>query len=149
MDAELELIGEEIGETTAMRVIQGEDAPQVEVSFRATGMILGVSEVNLGTYTALVRPDESLTGEGNGVMITEDGDMVSWRGLGLGRLRGPGDGAVWSVAMHYNTTSPRLARLNNLVGLLEYVTFDGVKIELNTYGWNISSGRRGDRTDHT
>jgi hypothetical protein len=129
-----ELICEETGETTAMRLLT-DDPPVVEVSFRARGRLLDHAEVNLGSYTAEVRSDQTLTGDGHGVIITEDGDFVTWHGTGLGTLNGPGQGFSWNIAVHYKTSAPRLARLNNVIGLLEYITVDGVKSEMKTYQW--------------
>jgi hypothetical protein len=50
-------------------------------------------------------------------------------------LNGSGKGFAWNVAMHYKTTSPRLGRLNVVVGLLEQITLDGVKSEMRTFEW--------------
>ena len=57
-------IGEETGKVLARRVLPGEGRPKVEVSTQTTGKLLGIDTRSMVTYTATVRSDGSLYGEG-------------------------------------------------------------------------------------
>lgn len=72
------MLGEKIGETsgkiTSQRILPNlGGGPQMETSFRANGSILSTSVKETGTYWTIVRPDGTLYGEGQGVMMTKDG----------------------------------------------------------------------------
>ena len=130
-----EQLGEEVGEITGTRVLPSSGPPKVEVSFQAQGTLLGMHETNMGTYIAVTRPDGTLFGEGQGVTMTEDGQMASWHGHGVGRFTGQGSAVAWRGAIYYQTTSQRLARLNGIVGVFEYSTDAGGKAESKVYEW--------------
>jgi hypothetical protein len=54
-------IGEETGQITGMRVLpDGSAGPKVEVSFQASGTVMGVHGNNVGTYGSVTRPDGTL-----------------------------------------------------------------------------------------
>jgi hypothetical protein len=115
-----ELIAEAKGRRTGRRVIDGPGGKQrVEVSFEDSGTILGFQGNNIGTYWADVKPDGTIYGEGQGINVTSDGDMVSWRGVGTGVFRG-GGAVGYRGSLHYTTSSPKLARLNSIAGVFEF-----------------------------
>jgi hypothetical protein len=115
-----ELISEAAGRRTARRVISGPGGGQrVEVSFEDSGKLLGFDANNIGTYWAEVRPDGTLYGEGQGINITSEGEMVSWKGSGTGVFRG-GGAVGYRGAIHFFSTSPKLARLNSVAGVFEF-----------------------------
>src|SRR6266436_3331492 len=99
-----EQIGEARGKRTARRVLAAEPQFKVEVSFEDSGKMLGLEGMNIGTYSSSNKPDGSLHGEGQGVFATMDGDMVTWKGIGVGRF-----GAAGSVSyrgtVSYSTSS--------------------------------------------
>jgi hypothetical protein len=131
-----EQIGHETGQITGMRVLPaGDGGVKVEVSFQASGTLLGVQENNMGTYVSVRQPDGSLRGEGQGVVRTDDGEMAIWRGQGVGHFTGQGRGVSWRGAVYYETQSQRLSRLNDLVGVFEYETEADGKAENNTFEW--------------
>ena len=82
------MLGEKIGGTagkiTSQRILPnlGGD-PKMETSFQANGSILGTDVKETGTYCTIVRPDGTLYGEGQGVMmLKENGDLDGpWRRL--------------------------------------------------------------------
>lgn len=115
-----EKIGEESGKVTSRRVLANPGgAPKVETSFEASGKLLGVDETEIGTYWSMVRPDGSLYGEGQGVIMGKDGDMASWVGQGVGTIKK--DGAVsYRGAVYYQSASPKWTRLNTVAGIFEY-----------------------------
>src|SRR5262249_48317973 len=61
----------------------------------------------------------SLYGDGQGVFASFDGDTVSWKGIGTGKL-GAGGAVSYRGALIYNTTSAKLARLNGGAGGFEF-----------------------------
>ena len=72
------LILDETAQVTGLRVLSTDaSGTEVEVSLQTTGTIRGTAETTLWTYTTLTRPDGSMLGGGQGVMTTEDGDVIS------------------------------------------------------------------------
>ncbi len=115
-----ELLGEERGKRTGFRVLPSDGGgPKVEVSFSAQGKLLGVDTTSMGTYWSIVRADGTLFGDGQGLVMTAEGDMATWTGQGVGRFVGRGT-VSWRGAVYYQTTSERLARLNGVAGIFEY-----------------------------
>jgi hypothetical protein len=118
-----EMLGEQIGEShgkrTGRRALSADSGFKVEVSFEESGKMLGIEANGFGTYTSAPRPDGTLYGEGQGVVITKDGDMATWKGAGVGRFVG-GGAVSYRGALYYSTTSPKLARLNSIVVVFEY-----------------------------
>ncbi|HBD83037.1 MAG TPA: hypothetical protein DC056_03400, partial [Dehalococcoidia bacterium] len=81
-----DLVLEETGQVTGIRVLSTDaSGTKLEVSLQTTGTIRGVAESTLWTYTQLIRPDGSILGGGQGVMTTEDGDVISLVGNGSGQ----------------------------------------------------------------
>jgi hypothetical protein len=130
-----ELVGQETGQVTAIRVLPGEGEPSVEVSFQAAGTLLGTNATNIGTYTSVTRPDGTMFGEGQGVVMTESGGMASWKGEGVGHFTGEGTAVSWRGAIFYQTDAQSLARLNGLATVFEYDTDANGKTDARSYEW--------------
>jgi hypothetical protein len=116
------MLGEQIGEVKGKRLVRrvvSINPPTAEVSFEDSGHMLGVPTTGFGTYTSVVRPDGSLYGEGQGLNMTQDGETVTWKGTGLGKF-GPGGSVSYRGMLFFQTTSQKLARLNNACGAFEY-----------------------------
>jgi len=115
-----EKVGESSGKVTSRRVLPNPGgAPKMETSFEGSGKLLGVDEKEIGTYWSIVRPDGSLYGEGQGVIMGKDGDMASWVGQGVGTIKK--DGAVsYRGAVYYQSASPKWTRLNSVAAIFEY-----------------------------
>ena len=115
-----ERIGESTGKVTSQRVLPNPGGvPKIETSLQAVGSVLGVAEAETTTYTAFVRPDGSLFGEGQGVVMSKEGDMATWVGQGVGTLSK--DGAVsYRGAIYIQSPSPKWARLNSIAVVYEY-----------------------------
>jgi hypothetical protein len=115
-----EQIGEERGKITGRRVLQSDgQEPTIEVSFQATGKLLGQDTTGLGTYWSVVQSNGFLYGEGQGVSMTATGDVVQWTGTGRGRFTGQG-GASFRGVIYYQTTSEKFARLNGVAVVFEH-----------------------------
>src|SRR5213083_2675116 len=82
------MLGEMIGETRGKRIVRrvlSSDPVKVEVSFEDTGKMLGIGVNGFGTYRSEVRPDGTIYGEGEGAYTTADGELLAWKGSGLGK----------------------------------------------------------------
>ena len=62
----------------------------MEVSFEESGKMLGLDVNGFGTYVAAPRADGTLYGEGQGLLMTRDGEMATWKGQGVGKFVGGG-----------------------------------------------------------
>lgn len=113
-----ELLGESTGRRIVRRVLETEPLT-VEVSFEESGQMMGVNTNGLGTYTSVVRADGSVYGEGQGAEFSADGDMISWKGSGQGKLGADGSVSYRGI-LYFRTTSPKMARLNATPGVFEY-----------------------------
>ena len=129
-------LGGEIGQTTGIRVLSVDDAgPTMEVSFQASGTILGVHTTDMGTYVATTRPDGNLYGEGQGAIMTEDGEVVTWKGTGVGKFLGRGTAIAWRGTVYYQTASQKLAGLNGIAAVYEFDVDEGGKTESKIFEW--------------
>ena len=114
------MIGEEQGKITVLRVLDsGGGGPKVEVNMRTNVKILGLAAVNLGTYWSAVQPGGFLYGEGQGIVSTQEGDMVTWKGQGAGKMK-PGGGASYRGAIYFQNGSGKLAGLNGTAAVYEH-----------------------------
>jgi hypothetical protein len=118
------MLGEQIaeghGKRTARRVLSTEGGGfKVEVSFEGTGKLLGLDTYEIGTYWSSPRPDGSLYGEGEGVVLTPDGGMATWKGAGVGKF-GEGGAVSYRGAVYYTTSTAKLARLNSCAAVFEF-----------------------------
>jgi hypothetical protein len=131
-----EQLGQESGQITGMRVLPSDGGgPKVEVSIQTSGRLLDADVTNMGTYVSVVRPDGTLFGEGQGVLMTGEGETVTWTGAGVGRFLGRGTAVAWRGAIYFQTTSAKLARLNGVAGVFEYDTDEGGKTEAKIFEW--------------
>ena len=131
-----EALGEEIGQITGTRVLSiGPSGPEMEVSFQADGTVLGVHATDMGTYTAVTRADGNLYGEGRGALMTQDGELVTWKGQGVGRFLGRGTAIAWRGAVYYETTSKKLSRLNGIAAVYEFEVDEGGKTSSKIFEW--------------
>ena len=116
-----EKIGQESGNVTGQRVLPSAGGPpRMETSFQAAGSILGIAHTTRGTYQSYMRPDGSLLGEGQGIVMGKDGAaMATWVGQGVGHIKP--DGSInYRGAIFYSSPSPKWARLNEVASLFEY-----------------------------
>jgi hypothetical protein len=129
-----EQIGEGRGKRTARRVVATEPTFSVEVSFEDAHKLLGVDGMNIGTYTSGNKPDGSLYGEGQGVFASMDGDIATWKGIGIGRLLA-GGAVSYRGCISYSTASAKLARLNSIAGVFEFEVDANGNTSTKTWEW--------------
>jgi hypothetical protein len=128
-----ELLGETTGRRTGRRVLSVDPA-NAEVSFEESGKMLGVSANGFGTYLSTMRKDGSLYGEGQGVIMTQEGDMIAWKGSGIGKFKEKG-AVSYRGMLYYSTNSQKLARLNNAAGVFEYEVDPDGKTQTKVWEW--------------
>ena len=115
-----ERIGDDIGKVISQRVLSNPGgAARMETTFQSSGSILGVNASDMGTYVATLRPDGTMYGEGQGVLMGRGGEAATWVGQGVGRLQK--DGSIsYRGACYYQTASPAWAKLNSIAGIFEF-----------------------------
>ena len=114
-----EQVGEGKGKRTSRRVLCVDNGFKVEVAFESVGKLLDIDIQEIGTYWSGSRPDGSLYGEGQGVVIGQDGSMATWKGQGVGKFVG-GGAVSYRGAVYYSSASPKLARLNTVAAVFEF-----------------------------
>src|SRR5262249_12999176 len=86
-----EKIDEESGRITSQRIPPNPGGgTKMETSFQANLTLLGAKATNRGTYCSVVRPGGTLYGEGQGIVIGDEGDMAMWIGQGVGTMKKDG-----------------------------------------------------------
>ena len=106
------------GKRTGRRLIATQPSVKVEASVEETATLLGVEGTSIITYTAHIKPDGSLDGEGEGIFLSQ-GATVTWKGIGVGRLREDGS-ILYTGSISFTTTSEKLAKLNEMSGVFEW-----------------------------
>jgi hypothetical protein len=133
-----ELIGEESGTVTSQRVLDSEDLPRMEASFEAQGSYLGVKVVDHGTYTAEMRADGTLYGQGQGVMMGAAGEMATWKASGVGLVGA--DGSVrYAGSIFFKTSVPAWNELNRCAGAFEYSVDADSNTAAQVWTWKPAS----------
>jgi hypothetical protein len=139
------MLGDQLGETKGRRILRrvlSVDPVKAEVSFEDSGQMLGVPVNGFGTYTSTMRPDGSLHGDGRGLMMTQDGEGITWTGTGTGSF-GPGGTISYRGMLHYRTDSKKLARLNNATGAFEYDVDAQGNTVAKVWEWKASEAAKG------
>ena len=115
-----EKIGEASGKVTTRRVLANPGGgPKMETSFESAGKLLGVEVKETGTYWSAVRPDGSLYGEGQGILMGKRGEMATWVGQGVGTIKDNGT-VSYRGAVYYQSSSEPWLRLNRIAAVFEY-----------------------------
>ena len=116
------MLGEQIeegrGKRTGRRIV-ATDPLKVEATAEEMTTLLGVQGMSIITYTSCIKPDGSLHGEGEAAFATPEGDLVTWKGIGVGRF-GEGGSVNYCGSLSFTTTSPKLARLNGVSGVFQW-----------------------------
>ena len=131
-----EQVGEERGKVTGIRVLPSEgQSPKIEVSFQASGKFLGLDTTTMGTYQAVFGAGGLLNGEGQGILMTADGEMATWIGHGVGTPTGKGQAVSWRGSLFYQTSSPKLERLSSVAVVFEYETDEDGNTHAKVWEW--------------
>jgi hypothetical protein len=112
-----DLIFDEKGKVTSRRVL---DATTMEISFEAQTKVKGVDGINMGTYTSTMMQDGAMYGQGQGCVMSKDGQMVTWKGNGIGKFI-QGEKIRFAGAIYLSTQSKgSLASLNSVAVVFEH-----------------------------
>jgi hypothetical protein len=130
-----ERVGEENGRITLQRVLDAE-GPKIETSFSASGTYRTIDVTDLGTYWTLQRTDGSLYGEGQGVVMTRDGEIAPWTAQGLGRFISPGTIRFRGSSFYRTSSTGGLAFLNNLMAVFEYQVNEVGNTTATSWEWS-------------
>lgn len=88
-----------------MRVLPPEDrSPAMEYSIEGYGSLIGVEVRRVTTFNS-VAVGGIFLGEGRGVLLASNGDLVTWAGQGIGIPSGPGGASSWRGSRFFQTTS--------------------------------------------
>ncbi len=112
-----DLLIEEKGKVTGKRVL---DATTIEISFDAQIRLKGVDGMNMGTYTSTMMPDGAMYGQGQGCVMSNDGQMVTWKGTGVGRFLQGGKMRYAGIIYLSTQSKGSLASLNNVAAVFEH-----------------------------
>ncbi len=97
--------------------------------------MLGHERTTSITYVSVARPDGLLEGEGQGIIMTHEGEMGTFTGKGVGRLTGKGQAASFRGASFYNTSSKELAKLNEVIGGFEFEVDESGNTHVKSWEW--------------
>ncbi len=89
----------------------------IEYSIQGQGKLSGVELIQMTTNRSAASAG-LYEARGNGIIVTNDGELIRWTGQGTGRPIGPG-GASFRGARFYRTGSRELARFDGLVAVFE------------------------------
>lgn len=130
-----ELISEDKGKITMHRVMRSRGkSHKVEVTFQTTGKLAGIDFKDIGTYNSVIRPGGFLFGQGQGIIMTQDGDSISWVGQGTGKMK-PDGGVSYRGAVYYETSSSKLARLNGMAVVYEHESDASDNCSTKSWEW--------------
>ena len=116
-----DLIHESSGQIIGTRVLPPEGGEvRIEVTAQGQGKLLGKNVTTTGTYWQTVRPDGGYYGEGNVVFMTDDGEVATWSGGGVGRPTGAPPAASFATFGAGTSASASLSRLNGIATAGEY-----------------------------
>jgi hypothetical protein len=142
---EATMLGEQLGETRGKRIVRrilSVDPVTAEVTFEDAGRMLGVATSGNGTYTSVIRPDGSIHGEGQGLIVTEDGEGITWTGTGIGSF-GAGGAISYRGMLFFRTTSQKLSRLNNATGAFEFDVDAAGNTTSKVWEWKAAEAAKG------
>jgi len=112
-----EFIGELKGKITSQRVLSV-DGPRMETSISASGTLRGTQVTETLTYVASQTSKGVLHGIGNGLIMSTEGDMITYTGEGIGKFDSSGT-LKWRGAIYFTESTGKLGSLNNQVGVFE------------------------------
>lgn len=117
-----ELLFESRGRITGQRVVSVENGiPKLEITATGSGTIRGNIEVTeTWTYWTIQRQDGTSAGEGQGVMMTRDGEVATATGRGEGKRNESGKIRYPGVIFFKTNAKNKLAFLNHMIGVNEY-----------------------------
>ena len=127
-----ELLGEVKGKLTGTRILAD---GKMEGSSTGMGTILGKEATSMDTGILTLMPNGAIMMEGNGVFMTTEGEMVMTKINGIGWFTGKALKSTARGACYFMTTAPKLASLNNTVGVWERDSDENGDWNLKVWAW--------------
>ena len=127
-----EVIAEFKGKGTGIRVLADGKA---ESSNAGSGSILGKEATLMDTVVLTFMPNGVMMGEGNGMIMTAEGDVVMAKFNGIGWSTGKGLKTSFRGACYFMTSSPKLASLNKMVGVFERESDENGEYSAKFWEW--------------
>lgn len=116
-----EMIGESEGKTISMRVLPSRgNEPAYEVTEEFKGNLLGIKISDMTTYKYVIKEGGIMYGNGQGVTLTKEGDVLTYTISGVGGFKNKGPAVSFRGALYYRTSSPKFSRLNGIAVIFEY-----------------------------
>ena len=116
----------EQGRIIGQRVLAVTPQPQLESSFVANATITNRSDtainaINTGTSVSTLNADGTFSGQGQGILRSQGGDVVIWTNRWAGNVTPEGTiitrgAGFWST---FSTTTGELAFMNNMITVFE------------------------------
>jgi hypothetical protein len=133
------MLGDKVYETsgnvTSRRVLPNPGGgPKMEVSIETSGKLLGVAVKETGTYWSAVRPDGTLYGEGQGIIMGQGGELATWVGQGMGTMKQNGS-TSYRGGVYYYSSSRDWSRLNSVAAVFEYEVDPDGKTRAQAWEW--------------
>jgi hypothetical protein len=67
-------------------------------------------------------------------MMTQDGEMIAWKGSGIGKF-GERGAVSYRGMLYFQTTAPKLVRLNSVGGAFEFEVDPDGNIQSKIWEW--------------
>ena len=107
------------GNVTNVRILDTTDPIKTEVSFVEKGIINETIQVtNQGMYIETYQSNNTIRGEGKGIITANNDEIVTWQAYDSGQLLDSNDSQIYHGIIFFNSHSPgKLSFLDNKVGL--------------------------------
>lgn len=132
-----EKLGELKGRITGTRILPGDDYRYVkmEVSIEEQGSILGMAVTDVGTFVSYARSGGQLYAEGQGIMVTADGESAIWNGHGVGHPTGEGLAISLRFSIAFQAGEGKLSSLNDCLVVGEFESAADGTIKSTVWAW--------------
>jgi len=132
-----EKLGELTGRTTGVRVLPGDDYRYIklEVSIEEHGSIVGVPVTDIGTFVSYERSGGQMYAEGQGIMISSEGESAIWNGHGVGHPTGDGMGMSIRFSIAFQAGEGKLSALNGCLVIGEFESAGDGTLKSTVWAW--------------
>ena len=127
-----ELIAEFKGKVTGIRILA---EGKMEGSDTGMGNIMGKEATIMDTSVLMWMPNGVLMAEGNGMVMTAEGEVVMVKVNGIAWSTGKGFKQSGRGAGYFMTSSPKLASLNKTVGVWERESDENGDWSVKIWAW--------------
>src|SRR6185436_13726642 len=98
-------LGDVRGQNISTRVLPDEGfGPRMEITDQGVGALCGVQVTSTVTYIATMRPDGTLHGRANGIVMSAEGEAATFTAEGVGHFTRPG-ATRWVGSLFYESNT--------------------------------------------